>query len=48
MTCMEVLFIRFFLASSMLTDNGLATQDYAKLAHAHDSVLLLSSFFGDV
>lgn len=45
MTCMEVFIHLFFSASPMLTDNGLATQDY-KLAHAHDSVLLSSSFFG--
>lgn len=46
MTCMEVLFIRFFLPGSMLTDNGLATQDYASWPTHTIVFLLLSSFFG--
>ncbi|WP_109957258.1 Trk system potassium transporter TrkG, partial [Escherichia coli] len=36
----------FFLASSMLTDNGLATQDYASWPTHTIVFLLLSSFFG--
>ncbi|HFG3110711.1 TPA: Trk system potassium transporter TrkG, partial [Escherichia coli] len=36
----------FFLASSMLTDNGLATQDYANWPTHTIVFLLLSSFFG--
>ncbi|MCZ8565653.1 Trk system potassium transporter TrkG, partial [Escherichia albertii] len=36
----------FFLASSMLTDNGLATQDYSSWPAHTIVLLLLSSFFG--